>query len=134
MADRVANGVMRQQSHVFNNDMNWIFSPRLGFAYDPFANNKWVVRGGIGLFHDLFTLGNAENGLKGNPPGFVVPTFYNNGSTACAHLQLRNPEPLSVRIPISRVRRPAPRREGRHPRIADQRGRNGCESVLAQYR
>jgi Carboxypeptidase regulatory-like domain len=82
LSDRVANGVMRQQSHVFTNDMNWIFSPRLGVAYDPFANNKWVVRGGVGLFHDLFTLGNAENGLKGNPPGFVVPTFYNNGSTA----------------------------------------------------
>ena len=82
MADRVANGVMKQQSNVFSNDMNWIFSPRIGLAYDPFADNKWVVRGGIGLFHDLFTLGNAENGLKGNPPGFVVPTFYNNGSTA----------------------------------------------------
>ena len=82
MAERVANGVMKQQSNVFQNDLNWIFSPRLGFAYDPFANNRWVVRGGLGLFHDLFTLGNAENGLKGNPPGFVVPTFYNNGSTA----------------------------------------------------
>ena len=82
MASRVANGVMTQQSHVFTNSMNWIFSPRIGLAYDPFANNKWVVRGGIGLYHDLFTLGNAENGLKGNPPGFVVPTFYNNGSTA----------------------------------------------------
>ncbi len=82
MADRVTNGFMKQQSNVFTNDMNWIFSPRLGFAYDPLGSSKWVVRGGVGLFHDLFTLGNAENGLKGNPPGFVVPTFYNNGSTA----------------------------------------------------
>ena len=82
MSDQIANGVMTQQSNVFKNDMNWIFSPRVGFAYDPFADNKWVVRGGFGVFHDLFTLGNAENGLKGNPPGFVVPTFYNNGSTA----------------------------------------------------
>ncbi len=82
MAERVANGVMRQQSHVFKNDLNWVFSPRIGFAYSPFDSNKWVVRGGFGLYHDYFTLGNAENGLKGNPPGFVVPTFYNNGSTA----------------------------------------------------
>ncbi len=81
-SDRVANGIMKQQSHVFNNDMNYIFSPRIGFAYDPFMNGKWVIRGGFGVFHDEFTLGNAENGLKGNPPGFVVPTFYNNGSTA----------------------------------------------------
>jgi hypothetical protein len=81
-ADQVANGVMTQQSNVFKSDMNWVFSPRVGLAYDPFGNGKWVVRGGFGLFHNEFTLGNAENGLKGNPPGYVVPTFYNNGSTA----------------------------------------------------
>jgi hypothetical protein len=81
-AEQVANGVMTQQSHVFNNDMNWVFSPRIGLAYDPFANGHWVARGGFGLFHNEFTLGNAENGLKGNPPGYVNPNFFNNGSTA----------------------------------------------------
>ena len=81
-ADQVANGVMTRQSHVFNKDMNWVFSPRAGVAYDPTGSGKWVARGGFGLFHNEFTLGNAENGLKGNPPGYVVPTFYNNGSTA----------------------------------------------------
>lgn len=81
-ADQVANGVMMQQTHVFNHDMNWVFSPRFGVAYDPTGSGKWVARGGFGLFHNEFTLGNAENGLKGNPPGYVVPTFYNNGSTA----------------------------------------------------
>ncbi len=82
LADQVANGIMTQQSHVFAKDLNWVFSPRVGVAYSPFSSNKWVIRGGFGLYHDYFTLGNAENGLKGNPPGFVVPTFYNNGSTA----------------------------------------------------
>ncbi|HXP09022.1 MAG TPA: TonB-dependent receptor [Acidobacteriaceae bacterium] len=81
-ADQVANGHMQQQSHVFSNDLNWNFSPRAGFAYDPFGSARWVLRGGIGLYHDYFTLGNAENGLKGNPPGPIVPTFFNNGSTA----------------------------------------------------
>ena len=80
--DRVANAVMMQQGHVFNHDLNWNFSPRGGFAYDPFSNGNWVVRGGIGLYHDYFTLGNAENGLGANPPGPVVPTFFSNGSTA----------------------------------------------------
>ncbi len=80
--DQVANGVMMQQNHVFNHDLNWNFSPRGGFAYDPFGNAAWVVRGGMGLYHDYFTLGNAENGLGSNPPGPIVPTFYNNGSTA----------------------------------------------------
>jgi hypothetical protein len=82
IAEQMAGAVMTQQSHVLPSDLNYIFSPRAGVAYDPFGNGKWVVRGGFGLFHDYITLGNAENLLGGNPPGPVTPTFYNNGSTA----------------------------------------------------
>ena len=82
IAQRIAGASMVQQSHVFNQDINWIFSPRAGFAYDPIGDGKWVIRGGFGVFHDYVTLGNAENDLGGNPPGPVTPTFYNNGSTA----------------------------------------------------
>lgn len=82
MAEQVANGVNTQQGHVYNHDMNWIFSPRGGLAWDVTGSGKWVVRGGFGVYRDWVTLGNAENNLKGNPPGFVLPTFYNNGSTA----------------------------------------------------
>jgi hypothetical protein len=82
IAQQMAGAVMTQQSHVLPSDLNYIFSPRAGVAYDPFGNGKWVVRGGFGLFHDYITLGNAENLLGGNPPGPVTPTFYNNGSTA----------------------------------------------------
>jgi hypothetical protein len=80
--EQVANGTVTPQSHVFQNDLNYVFSPRAGFAFSPGESNKWLVHGGIGLYHDYFTLGNAENGLSGNPPGFARPTFYNNGSTA----------------------------------------------------
>lgn len=79
---QVANGIMTAQSHVFAKDMNYVFSPRAGFAYAPGESGKWLAHGGIGLFHDYFTLGNSENGLSANPPGFVRPTFFNNGSTA----------------------------------------------------
>ena len=82
LAEQVASGVMTSQSHVYNHDLNWVFSPRGGFAYSPGDSAKWLVHGGIGLYHDYFTLGNSENGLSANPPGFVRPTFYNNGSTA----------------------------------------------------
>jgi hypothetical protein len=79
---QVANGVMTQQGHVYNHDLNWVFSPRAGFAFAPGDAQKWLVHGGIGLYHDYYTLGNSENGLNANPPSYVVPTFYNNGSTA----------------------------------------------------
>ena len=82
MAEQVANGINKQQNHVYNQDMNWIFSPRAGVAWDVTGSGKWVARGGFGLYRDWVTLGNAENNLKGNPPGFVLPTFYGNGSTA----------------------------------------------------
>ncbi len=80
--ERIANGVMTPQSHVYGHDMNYVFSPRAGFAYAPGDDSKWLIHGGVGLYHDYFTLGNSENGLSANPPGFVRPTFFNNGSTA----------------------------------------------------
>jgi hypothetical protein len=80
-ADSIANGAFTQQSHTFAHDLNWIFSPRGGFAYDLFGKGTWVLRGGFGVYRDEFTLGNQENGLIANPPGPVRPTFKNDGST-----------------------------------------------------
>lgn len=80
-AESIANGAFTQQSHTFAHDLNWIFSPRGGFAYDLFGKGTWVVRGGFGVYRDEFTLGNQENGLIANPPGPVRPTFKNDGST-----------------------------------------------------
>ncbi len=81
-AEQVANAKLTPQSHVFPGDLNYVFSPRGGFAFSPSESSKLLVHGGIGLFHDYFTLGNSENGLSGNPPGFARPTFKNDGSTA----------------------------------------------------
>jgi hypothetical protein len=33
------------------------FMPRLGFAYDPTGNAKWVIRSGYGVFYDQFQSG-----------------------------------------------------------------------------
>jgi hypothetical protein len=81
-ASQIANAVFKVQPNVYPSDRNWIFSPRVGFAYSPLANGKWVARGGVGLFRDLPTLGNQENLLGNNAPGPTVPTFFSNGSTA----------------------------------------------------
>jgi hypothetical protein len=78
--DQIANAFMIQQGNVFNHALS-AFSPRVGFSWDPTGKADWVIRGGFGMYHDWTTLGNDENGLKGNPPGWVVPTFFRGSST-----------------------------------------------------
>ncbi len=74
--EQVANGFYQQQKHEFNHAIDNVWSPRFGVAWDLTGKGDWVVRGGFGVYHDWLTLGNAENNLKGNPPGWISPTFY----------------------------------------------------------
>ena len=73
---QIANGFFQQQDRLYNHSLANVFSPRFGVAWDPTGHGTWVVRGGLGVYHDWPTLGNTANGLAGNPPGFIVPTFF----------------------------------------------------------
>jgi hypothetical protein len=44
------------------------FDPRVGFAYDPFADHKTSLRAGFGIFHDLITVQAYQTGYGGAPP------------------------------------------------------------------
>jgi len=65
------------KNHLFNP------APRFGFAWDPFGNGKWSIRGGYGFFWEHLNGNEAISGLEGQPPGVLSPTQYNITCYTC---------------------------------------------------
>jgi Carboxypeptidase regulatory-like domain/TonB dependent receptor len=62
---------------VFANSMKNLFSPRIGFAWDPTKQGTWAVRGGVGVYHDWIAMGQTIDQTRNNPPGVLSETFTN---------------------------------------------------------
>jgi len=48
------------------------FDPRIGFAYDLFANHKTAIRGGFGMFHEVLYPGVWAIGFINAPPWNII--------------------------------------------------------------
>jgi hypothetical protein len=88
----IASASVQTVGGVFANPMSNIWSPRVGFAWDPSKTGKWSIRGGVGLYHDWVTLGQSVDELRNNPPGTISPTFSVN--TAIQPLFALAPSPV----------------------------------------
>jgi hypothetical protein len=77
---QVANGYAKATHNALLHAVNGLFSPRIGFAWDPTGSGDWVVRGGAGMYDNWLTNANIQEEFRGSPPGEVSPTFFAGGT------------------------------------------------------
>jgi hypothetical protein len=71
----------------YGKDLNNL-APRVGFAWRPYATERFVVRSAYGVFYDagVFAISNL---YSLNPPGFALQAYPNSGSDTIQSLVTR---------------------------------------------
>ncbi len=97
--DQVANGVARASDKALTRSPK-AFNPRGGVAWDVNGDNKWIVRGGAGVYANWLTQANVQEEFRGNPPGLIMPTFFEGSSTPPVFVQgSTDTPPFGFRFP-----------------------------------
>ena len=77
------------------------FGPRVGFAWQPTADRRMVLRGGYGIYFDEPILTSSLLGTI-NPPFYRFAYFYNSGTNTIQNI-LQSPANVTIAIAPARV-------------------------------
>jgi hypothetical protein len=74
------------------------YDPRVGFAYDPFADHKTSIRAGFGMFHEVLAPGMWGIGFINSPPWNIISQTSPSGTNA---VTFQNPSIAGGAAPFS---------------------------------